>query len=56
MNQLDFALKTAETRMNFAIPNPNLWSGSAAGACAESIERLVHDLRALQHRLNAWPI
>jgi hypothetical protein len=54
MNQIDFALKAAETRMKLAIPNPLLWSGAASMACAESIENLAHELNALHLRLNDW--
>lgn len=54
MNQIDFALRMAETRMKFAIPNPNLWSGAAALACAESIERLAAELYSMQQRLKLW--
>jgi hypothetical protein len=52
MNSIDFALRTAETRIKFAIPNPVLWSGAASMACAESIEYVVHDLQLLQQRLS----
>jgi hypothetical protein len=54
MNQIDFALRAAETRIKFAIPNPNLWSGAAASACAEAIEHLAAELGQLQHRLGQW--
>jgi hypothetical protein len=54
MNQIDFALRTAETRVQLAIPNPQLWSGSASQACAEAIEKLAHELRRLQHQLADW--
>jgi hypothetical protein len=54
MNSIDFALKTAETRILFAIPNPLLWSGRASMACAESIEGLARDLNQLQARLSEW--
>jgi hypothetical protein len=54
MMPIDFALKTAETRMKMAIPNPSLWSGAASLACAEKIESLAHDLHALQLRLSDW--
>ena len=54
MNSIDFALKTAETRVLFAIPNPLLWSGRASMACAESIEGLARDLQLLQTRLSEW--
>jgi hypothetical protein len=54
MNSIDFALKTAETRILFAIPNPLLWSGRASMACAESIEGLARDLHLLQTRLSEW--
>jgi hypothetical protein len=54
MNSIDFALKTAETRILFAIPNPLLWSGRASMACAESIEGLARDLHQLQTRLSEW--
>jgi hypothetical protein len=54
MTSIDFALRAAETRMLFAIPNPILWSGAAALACAESIERLTDDLRRLNARLSEW--
>jgi hypothetical protein len=54
MNQIDFALLTAQTRVKFAIPDPVLWSGAASIACAESIERLADDLHLLQSRLLEW--
>jgi hypothetical protein len=54
MNQIDFALRAAETRVKFAIPNPVFWSGSASTACAEAIELLAHDLQQLQRRLGEW--
>jgi hypothetical protein len=54
MNQIDFALRTAESRIQLAIPNPQLWSGAAAQACAEALERLAAELHGLQHRLAAW--
>ena len=54
MNQIDFALRAAETRVKFAIPNPVLLSGAASNACAESIETLAHDLQLLQRRLAEW--
>jgi hypothetical protein len=54
MNQIDLALRIAESRIQLAIPNPKLWSGFAAQACAESLERLAAELHGLQHRLASW--
>ncbi|MFM6966708.1 MAG: hypothetical protein ACKOWI_05045 [Rhodoluna sp.] len=54
MNQIELTLKTAETRMLFAIPNPILWSGVASMACAEAIEKLARELHGLQLRLTNW--
>jgi len=54
VNQIENALRFAETRVKFAIPDPNLWSGAASLACAESIERLAADLHLLQQRLSGW--
>jgi hypothetical protein len=56
MNQIEFALRTAESRIQLAIPNPKLWSGSAAQACAESLERLAVELHALQQRITSWQL
>jgi hypothetical protein len=54
MNQIDFALLTAETRVKFAIPNPQLWSGAASNACAYSLEMLASEINALKRRLTEW--
>jgi hypothetical protein len=54
MNSIDFALKTAENHVLFAIPNQVLWSGRASIACAAAIEGLAQELRQLQSRLSVW--
>jgi hypothetical protein len=55
MNRTTLALEHAIAQLTHAIPNPAWWSGPAAHACALAIERLAHDLRALQGRLgHGW--
>jgi hypothetical protein len=54
MNSIDFALKTAENHVLFAIPNQVLWSGRASIACAAAIEGLAQELHQLQSRLSVW--
>ncbi|MDE2592587.1 MAG: hypothetical protein KGL41_07030 [Actinomycetales bacterium] len=55
MNRTALAVEHAIAQLSHAIPDPQWWSGPAAQACAISIERLLHDLRALQLRLgNHW--
>jgi hypothetical protein len=50
------AIDHAITMLLHAVPDPAWWSGPAATACADSIERLAADLRGLQSRVNSlWP-
>ena len=39
-----------------AVPNPVLWQGSAATACAQAIEALAAQVLALQQRISSWVI
>ena len=53
MNQMTYAIEQSIANLLHAVPNPQWWSGPAATACAESVERLAADLRSLQSRITA---
>jgi ubiquinone biosynthesis protein UbiJ len=56
MNSVDQLLAQAIAKLQMAIPNPNQWAGAAAQSCAESIERLVHEVEFLRQRLASWSL
>lgn len=57
MDDIDFALDHAVSVLRSSVPNPLLWSGVTATACAEAIERLANDLMGIRLRADsAWSI
>jgi hypothetical protein len=56
MDSIDHAINQAIVSLRFCLPNPNLWQGTAASACANSIEALAHQLQNLAVRLSSWAL
>ncbi|WP_296630996.1 hypothetical protein [Rhodoluna sp.] len=56
MDAIDHTLINAASALRMAVPNPVLWQGSAASACAHSIENLAQQILALQQRISSWVI
>jgi hypothetical protein len=56
MDAIDHTLMNAVTALRMAVPNPMLWQGQAATACAQAIEDLAAQLIAMQQRLSSWVI
>jgi len=55
MDDIDFALDQATSVLRSSVPNPLLWSGVTATACAEAIERLAAELAGIRLRAeSAW--
>jgi hypothetical protein len=54
MDSIDHAINQAIVSLRFCLPNPTLWNGMAASACANSIEALAHQLQNLHARLSSW--
>jgi len=54
MDSIDHAINQAIISLRYCLPNPLLWHGVAANACANSIEALTYQLHNLQARLSSW--
>jgi hypothetical protein len=54
VDSIDHAINQAIISLRYCLPNPLLWHGVAANACANSIEALTYQLHNLQARLSSW--
>ncbi len=53
MNFLEEIVFRSAIHLLLAIPNPLLWNGPAASACAKELELLAEDLRAIAGGLSS---